>query len=116
MAKPICPNCGAKVTAAGGEPWSLWKINRGSRLCTSCHASIQFRRSSSTIYLRVPAILLFQSAVGVAIAWGPLTSGSVQLGQAKLIVAAIVMGPLLLSIVALLLLPGSVYERSNAGG
>jgi hypothetical protein len=116
MAKPICPNCGAKITGDATERWSLWKINHGRRLCASCHSAIQIRRSVATIYLRAPFLLLAQMLVGGALTWGLLREGAIQIGEAKLIVAGCVMLPLLISIAVLMMLPGSIYEHCEVRG
>lgn len=110
MAKLICPSCNAKIVGDSTERWGLWKINRGRRICPSCHSAIQFRRNIATIYLRTPFLLPAQTVVGVALVWEPLREGAIQLGEAKLVVAACVMVPVLISIAVLMVLPGSVCE------
>ncbi|MBS0416311.1 MAG: hypothetical protein JSR66_01270 [Proteobacteria bacterium] len=110
MAKPICPQCSAKIVVESIERWGLWKINRGRRICPSCQSGVQFRRNLGTLYLRVPALLFAQMVVGVALEWEPLRAGSIELGTAKLVMAAWVVVPSAISMAALILLPGSIFE------
>jgi hypothetical protein len=53
--------------------------------------------------------------IGLALAWGPIRDGAIQIHEAKLIMAAWIMGPLLFSIALLMMLPGSLYERCGVG-
>lgn len=48
--------------------------------------------------------------VGVALEWEPLRAGSIELGTAKLVMAAWVVVPSAISMAALILLPGSIFE------
>jgi hypothetical protein len=58
-------------------------------------------------------MLAAQALCGVAVGWALYENGQMPIGEAKLVMAAIVMGPLVLSIVWLRLLKGSIYEQSN---
>ena len=116
MAKPVCPICGANVNDDGAEPWGLWRINRGRRLCSACHTALQFRRNVGTIYLIAPIVLVAQVILALAVGWGWFREGVISIGEAKLIVPAFVGVPLCISIALLMILPGSIYERSKVDG
>jgi hypothetical protein len=74
---------------------------------------MRFRRTPATIYLRYPFLLGIQALAGVLIGGIGMWTGAWNKDEPYLILSGIVIIPLALSLLALKLLDGSIYERTN---